>query len=345
MIGNLNYRKQIMRINKKRRTGLQEIANLIGVSKMTVSRFLRDPTLVSEPLQLQISAAIDKLGYIPNKAPDMLSNAKSHAIGIVFPSLTNQVFADILKGIEMVTDVKGYQTMITHTGYSSEKEEMRVRSLLAYNIDGLILTERNHSAATRKMIEISEVPVVELMDSVSPCIDMAVGFDNFTATKNMIHHMIDRGRRNIVYFSARQDQRSIIRQKGYEKAMDEAGLKSFTLATTESSSYDLGARFLHKILKEYPCVDGIFSTNDDLALGVLLECQRINIEVPKQIAIVGFHGHKIGQYMNPKLASILTPRIEMGKIAAELLLKRINGETVDQKVVDLSVEYLDGESI
>ena len=318
-----------MSSNKKRRPGLQEIANLVGISKMTVSRFLRDPKLVSESLQLQISSAIDKLGYIPNKAPDMLSNAKSHAIGVVFPSLTNQVFADILKGIEMVSDVQGYQTMITHTGYNADKEELRVRSLLSYNIDGLILTERIHNPATLKMIEISGVPVVEIMDSVSPCIDMAVGFDNFTATKNMIHRMINKGRRHIVYFSARQDQRSIIRQQGYEKA----------------SSYDLGARFLHQILKEYPCVDGIFSTNDDLALGVLLECQRIGIEIPKQIAIVGFHGHKIGQYMNPKLASIHTPRIEMGKIATELLLKRINGENIAEKVIDLPVEYLDGESL
>ena len=331
--------------NKRRRTSLQEIANLIGISKMTVSRFLRDPNLVSKPLQLQISAAIDKLGYIPNKAPDMLSNAKSNAIGIVFPSLTNQVFADILKGIEMVTDVRGYQTMITHTGYSADKEELRLRSLLSYNIDGLILTERTHTPATLKMIEISGVPVVEIMDSVSPCIDMAVGFDNFTVTKNMIDKMIDKGRRNIVYFSARQDQRSIIRQKGYEKAMEEAGLTPRTLATKEASSYELGSRFLHQILNEFPCVDGIFSTNDDLALGVLLECQRLHIDVPKKIAIVGFHGHKIGQYMNPKLASIHTPRIEMGKIAAELLLKRINGEKVEQKVIDLPVEYLDGESI
>jgi LacI family transcriptional regulator, gluconate utilization system Gnt-I transcriptional repressor len=331
--------------NKRRRTSLQEIANLIGISKMTVSRFLRDPNLVSKPLQLQISAAIDKLGYIPNKAPDMLSNAKSNAIGIVFPSLTNQVFADILKGIEMVTDVRGYQTMITHTGYSADKEELRLRSLLSYNIDGLILTERTHTPATLKMIEISGVPVVEIMDSVSPCLDMAVGFDNFTATKNMIHRMIDKGRRNIVYFSARQDQRSIIRQHGYEQAMQEAGLNPRTLATKEASSYELGARFLHQILTELPCVDGIFSTNDDLALGVLLECQRMRIEVPKQIAIVGFHGHQIGQYMNPKLASIQTPRIEMGKIATELLLKRINGEKIDRKVIDLPVEYLDGESI
>ncbi|OCG42409.1 gluconate operon transcriptional repressor GntR [Gilliamella sp. Bif1-4] len=334
-----------MSSHKKRRTGLQEIANLIGISKMTVSRFLRDPNLVSEPLQLQISAAIDKLGYIPNKAPDMLSNAKSNAIGVLLPSLTNQVFADVLKGIEIETDMHGYQTMIAHTGYSPEKEEMRLRSLLAYNIDGLILTERTHTNATRKMIEISGVPVVEIMDSSLPCIDMAVGIDNFTVTKNMIYRMINKGYKNIAYFSARQDERSIIRQKAYEEAMNELGLTPKTFATTEHSSYSLGTKLLHQALAQYPQVDGVFSTNDDLALGVLFECQRLNIKVPEQIAIAGFHGHDVGQVVTPKLASILTPRVEIGQKSAQMLLKCINGESITEKTIEFPVQYLDGESI
>lgn len=334
-----------MTINKKRRTGLQEIADLIGISKMTVSRFLRDPKLVSEPLQLRISAAIDKLGYLPNKAPDMLSNAKSYAIGVLLPSLTNQVFADVLKGIEIETDKHSYQTMIAHTGYNPEKEEMRLRSLLAYNIDGLILTERTHTAATRKMIELSGVPVVEIMDSVSPCIDMAVGFDNFIATKTMIQRMINKGHQHIAYFSARQDDRSIIRQKAYEEAMIAAGLIPKTFATKEPSSYSLGTQLFHQALKEYPQIDGVFSTNDDLALGVLFECQRLNINVPDQIAVAGFHGHDVGQVVTPKLASILTPRIEIGQKSAEMLIRSINGETITQKMIDFPVEFLDGESI
>lgn len=322
-----------------------ELANLAGVSKMTVSRFLRNADSVSNSLQKKISAAIDELGYIPNKAPDMLSNAKSHAIGIVLPSLTNQVFADVLNGVEMITDARGYQTMITHAGYSAEKEEMRLRSLLSYNVDGVILTERFHTASTLKMLEIAGIPVVEIMDSVSPCIDMAVGFDNFSVTKNMVNRMIQKGRKYIVYFSARQDERSIIRQNAYEKAMLSAGLTPYTISTKNPSSYSLGAKLLHQALADYPKIDGVFSTNDDLALGILFECQRLGIEVPKRIAIVGFHGHDVGQAISPKLASILTPRVEMGKTAAELLFKRIDGEKAFNKVVDLPVRYLDGESL
>lgn len=95
-------------------------------------------------MQAKIASAIEQLGYIPNKAPDMLCNAKIYAIGVVLPSLTNQIFADVLKGIETITDAKGYQTMMAHTGYNQDKEETRLRSLLSYNIDGIILTERAH---------------------------------------------------------------------------------------------------------------------------------------------------------------------------------------------------------
>lgn len=330
---------------KKRRPGLQDIADLLGISKMTVSRFLRDPTLVSEQLQKKISKALDQMGYIPNKAPDMLSNAKSHAIGVLLPSLTNQVFADILNGIEQVTDLHGYQTMLAHTSYKPEQEEMRLRSLLAYNIDGLILTERTHTKVTKKMIKTAGVPVVEIMDSVSPCLDMAVGVDNFMATKAMLKRMMERGHKQIVYLSARQDERCIIRQHGYEEAMREAGLQPYVIGTKMPSSYTLGSKLLTEALTQYPNLDGVFCTNDDLALGALFECQRLGLSVPGQVAIAGFHGHNVGQAATPQLASVFTPRKDIGRIAAEMLLKRLHGEPIEQPVVELPITLLDGGSI
>lgn len=332
-------------MNKKRRTGLLDIAHIAGVSKMTISRFLKDPNLVSPKLRKKIELIVNDMGYIPNKAPDMLSNAKSHAIGVFLPSFTNHVFAEVFSGIEMTTDKYGYQAMIAHTGYYKEKEEARLRSLLSYNIDGIILTERNHTPTTLKMLKLADIPVVEIMDSISPCIDMAVGIDNFSAAKNMINRMLDRGKKNIIYFGARSDERSVIRCQGYIEAMNERGLEHYVINSKELSSYTLGGQLFNQALKDYPQVDGVFCSNDNLALGVLFECQRLNIRVPEQLSIAGFHGHDVGQAVNPKLASVLTPRKEMGKLAAELLLKRLRGEIINSKVIELPVIYLNGESI
>ena len=110
-----------MNDTRKRRPTLQDIADLTGVTKMTVSRYLRDPSAVAEGTRERIAAAVEELGYIPNRAPDMLSNATSKAIGILIPSLSNQVFSAVIHGIEAVTRPAGYQTLLAHYGYSPEQ--------------------------------------------------------------------------------------------------------------------------------------------------------------------------------------------------------------------------------
>ena len=330
---------------KKKRPSLQDVADRVGVTKMTISRFLRNPEQVSEKLHGAIAGSLDELGYIPNRVPDILSNATSRAIGVLVPSLTNQVFAEVIRGIETITDAQGYQTMLAHYGYRAEKEEDRLVSLLSYNIDGLILAERNHTPRTLKMLATAGIPVVELMDSVSPCYDSSVGLDNIRAAFEMTQMMISRGCRRVIYLGARSDERTMMRLQGYEQAMQQAGLPSGNVMTPESSSYSLGAKLLHKVKAEYPDIDGLFCTNDDLAIGAIFECQRLSIRIPEDLAIAGFHGHDVGQVMTPKLASILTPRDLMGRRAAEILLARLRGELPAQQKVDVGFELLPGESI
>jgi len=330
---------------KKKRPVLQDVADRVGVTKMTVSRFLRTPDLVSTAVRVKIAAALDELGYIPNRAPDMLSNSTSRAIGVLLPSLTNQVFAEVLRGIEDIVDANGYQTMLAHFGYQPEREEQRLESMLSWNIDGLILTERTHTVRTLKMIEVAGIPVVELMDSVSPCIDLAVGFDNFEAARQMTNAIIARGYRHVAYLGARLDERTLIKQQGYQQAMHDAGLTPRSVMVSGSSSYSTGAELLRQARQDYPELDSIFCTNDDLAIGAAFECQRQGLRIPEDIAIAGFHGHDIGQVMEPRLASVLTPRERMGRLGAERLLARIRGETVSPQILDLGFTLSTGGSI
>lgn len=329
---------------KKKRPVLQDVADCVGVTKMTVSRYLRDPNQVSATLREKIAAAVEDLGYIPNRAPDILSNATSRCIGILLPSLTNQVFAEVLRGVESVTDIHGYQTMLAHYGYSPEREEERLTSLLSWNIDGLILAERQHTPRTLKMIAVAGIPVVEVMDSVSPCIDMAVGFNNVDAARQMTRFIIAKGHTHVVYHGARLDERTRMKQEGYAQAMEEAGLVPVSTLTERASSYSVGAELLQQTLREHPNTNGIFCTNDDLAIGAFFECQRRGLRVPEDIAIAGFHGLDPGQAMEPQLASVVTPRHAMGRVAAELLLTRLKGDSVTAPCIDLGFTLLPGAS-
>lgn len=330
---------------KNKRPTLQDVADQVGVTKMTVSRYLKDPALVSAAAQEKIAIALDQLGYIPNRAPDLLSNAKSKAIGVLVPSLTNQVFAEVIRGIESITEKAGYQTMLAHYGYSADVEQERIASLLSYHVDGLILSESYHTERTLRMIQTAGIPVVEIMDSCSPAIEQAVGFDNSAACYAMTQQMIARGYQQIVYFGARMDVRTRLKMAGYAKAMNEAGLNEKYQTTDAASSFSIGADLLNQALKQHPEMDGVVCTNDDLAIGALFECQRQGIQVPKQIGISGFHGHDISQAMVPQLATVLTPREKMGSVAAEQLLMRIHGAQVFDAIIDLGFDISVGQSI
>lgn len=334
-----------MNDTRKRRPTLQDIADLTGVTKMTVSRYLRDPQAVAEATRERIATAVEELGYIPNRAPDMLSNATSRAIGILIPSLSNQVFSAVVHGIEAVTRPAGYQTLLAHYGYSPEREEEQVASLLSYNVDGLILSDSQHTERTRKMIATAGIPVVETMDLPQAPIDMVVGMDHRAAARAMVTEMLRRGRRKLVYLGARLDVRTQLRMEGYYQAMADVGLDGQHLLTEQSSSFTLGGELLEQVLGVHPDLDGLFCTNDDLAVGALLRCQAKGIAVPQQIAIAGSNALDIGQAMSPKLASIITPREAIGREAAAMLLARLGGTPLTETCKDMGFSLYQGESL
>lgn len=330
---------------KNKRTSLQDIADIVGVTKMTVSRYLRSPDKVSKKTALKLEQAIQKTGYIPNKVPTLLSNSKSLAIGVLVPSLTNQVFADVIRGIEEVTEPAGYQVMLAHYGYSADIEEQRITSLLSYQVDGLILSDFEHTERTLSMIQMAGIPTVEMMESTQTPIHQAIGFDNVQAGYLMTKRLIEKKYQNSIYLGARLDTRTQLKMQGYMKAMEEAKLTPNCILTDKPSSFSLGREMLLDALQRYPQVDSFFCTNDDLAIGVVFECYKQNIKIPQQIAIAGFHGLDVGQSLVPKLASVITPRQEIGRVAAQQILRRINGNPIENQTFNLGVNVSDGESI
>ncbi|MDF2183812.1 substrate-binding domain-containing protein [Grimontia hollisae] len=330
---------------KKNRTTLQDIADRVGITKMTVSRYLRNPDAVAEKTRDKIAAAIEALGYIENKAPAMLSKSSSRAIGVLLPSLSNQIFAAFVQGIEAVTNAHGYEILLAHFGYDENEEEQKIASLLSYHVDGLILTESHHTPRTLQMIQTAGLPVVETMEIPAQPIDMAVGLDHVAASYEVVKRMLGSGKRNIAYFGARLDTRTRLRMQGYDNAMQEAGLAPIHMLTEEHSSFSLAETLLARALDAHPKLDGVFCTNDDIATGTLLSALQRGIKVPEQLAVVGYNALDIGQSVRPTLTSVDTPRYEIGKKSAELLLARLKGEPIKEKVIDLGYRITHGESL
>lgn len=331
--------------SKKRRTTLQDIADQVGITKMTVSRYMRDPNSVAEKTREKIAAVIEEIGYIENRAPAMLSKSSSRAIGILLPSLSNQIFASFVQGIETVTKANGYETLIAHFSYDELEEESKIASLLAYQVDGLILTESHHTNRTLQMIKAADVPVVETMELPEQPIDMAVGLDHREASYQVTKQIMAAGKRTIAYFGARLDTRTRLRMEGYDRAVTEAGIIPFHVLTEEHSSFSMADDLLDRALADKPELDAVFCTNDDIAIGVLMSAQRRGIKVPEQLSVVGYNALDIGTMVTPRLTSVDTPRFEIGVKSAELLIARLKGEEIESDRVDMGYHITKGESI
>ncbi|MFM2621799.1 substrate-binding domain-containing protein [Vibrio owensii] len=331
-------------LKRKSRPSLQDIADQVNVTKMTVSRYLRDPNLVAERTREKIAKAIEEQGYIHNRAPAMLSKSSSKSIGVLLPSLSNQVFSSFVHGIESITNKRGYEVLLSHYSYSDEIEERRIATLLSYQVDGVILTGTTHTARTLKMLETAGIPIVEAMELTDNPIDLVVGLDHKSAARHAVKSLIIKGKNKIGYFGARLDNRTKYRMEGYDRAILDAGLQKYHFLTSSHSSFTLGRELLERALIECPDLDAIFCTNDDIAIGVILACAEKGIDVPNDISIIGYNALDIGQAISPKLTSVYTPRYEIGQTSAELLLDKVEGKFIDKKFYDLGFTLTQGES-
>ncbi len=314
---------------RNQRVTLQDIALLADVTKMTVSRFLRTPEKVSPETRERITKVMEEVGY---PLEDAERPQKTPRIGILVPSFNNQIFSDLLAGIESVTSQQGYQTLVVNYEYSKEREEEHIINLLTYQLAGLILTDSVHTLKADKYLNAAAIPVAQVMDLDDTHGRIAVGFDNFQAGYDMATTLLASGKQHVVYFGSMSDARDKKRYQGYSQAMLERQLEPMHITPNKVSSVSIGAGMLALARQLYPQVNAVLCTNDDIAVGVLQECLKSGIKVPEEMAISGFHGLDIGLATTPLLASVITPRYEMGKVAAEIILKKIKNLPTIERV-------------
>ena len=331
---------------KRNRMSLQDIATLAGLTKMTVSRYMRDPSKVSERSRGAIDEVMRQHNYIPNRLPEILSGAGSRTLGVIIPSFRNQIFSDVLEGIQQVAEKHGYQTIIASDNYDPQVGQEKIITLLSYHIDGLLLTGTQHTQTARDYLKTSGIPVAELMEITAEPLDIQVGFDNRQAAFDMTTEFIRRGKQQMVFIGAMDDPRDASRYQGMTQALQRSGLSGQHYLPGAISSMALGRRLFQQIITQHPQTDAIFCTNDDLAMGVLLECQARQIRVPEDIAIAGFHGLDIGSANQQKLASVITPRLEMGQVATGLLIAQLEERRkAGTETVDLGYRLFTGDTL
>lgn len=322
------------------RPTIADVAKLAGVGAITVSRALRQPERVSLDLRRQIDAAVATLGYVPDPNARALASARADVIGVIVPSLTNNVFAEVVRGIYDGLGDQRFQIQIGNAHYSALEELRLLHVFLGQRPAGLIVSGIDQIPAARKLLETADCPVVQIMESGPDPIDMMVGFSHRHSGRAAVRHMIERGYRRIGFIGARMDPRSQRRLAGYRDAMEEAGLYDPRLVNTTPmpSSVSFGGELFRDALARMPALDGVFCNNDDLALGVLFECHRAAIDVPRKIGICGFNDLEMMQVAFPSITSMRTHRYDIGHRSVTMVLDRLAGKEIAAPVVDVGYD-------
>ncbi|MBX9459578.1 MAG: LacI family DNA-binding transcriptional regulator [Rhizobium sp.] len=214
------------------RPTLSDVADLAGVGSITVSRALRDPSRVSPELRERIDAAVKALGYVLNPNARALASVRSDVIGVLIPSMTNNVFSDVVRGIHDGLGGSPLQVQFGNTHYSAEEEERLLGVFLSQHPSALIVSGIDQSPGARRLLDSAGCPVVQIMEVGEDPVDMMIGFSHFDGGRAVTRHMLESGRRRIAFLGARMDPRSTRRLAGYAEAMTEAGLADDRLVTT-----------------------------------------------------------------------------------------------------------------
>lgn len=318
-----------MSISKKRRsTGrvtLADVARLAGVGSMTVSRALRTPEQVSDKLREKIEAAVSELGYLPNLSASALASASSHTVAMVVPSFSEPGCAEMFAALQSVLLPAGYQIMLAESRHDQQREEKALETLLSYNLAAAVLLSAEHSGNTRSWLNNRNIPVVEIGARRDDPIDINIGIDYVAAMYQQTRYVIEKGYQNIGLLCATQEP-WIFQQhlQGWHQALLQGHFSPHrVINAAEAATFSTGARQLPEFLLAWPETDALICASDELACGVLYECQRRHIRVPTQLAVIGFGNSDVSQVCQPPLTTTAVPYREIGIRAGKALLARL----------------------
>ena len=342
-----NRRAMSNKNNKNKAVRLSDVAAEANVSVITASRAMRAPEMVTPETRARVAAAVSSLGYVPNPAAQALASARSRIIGVVIPSLTNQIFGDLLSGVMDALEGGPYTPQFVNTRYRLSREEDLLRIFATQRPAGMIVSGIDQTEIARNLLREMACPVVQVMETGSDPIDMIVGCDQRAAGREAVAHLLEQGYRNIGFLGARMDPRAQRRLAGYHDALADHGIRADAnrvVTTPQPSSFTIGGQLLSDLLARAPDTDAVFCNNDDVALGALFECQRRGISVPHQMGIVGFNDLDVVSSSVPTITSVRTHRYDTGRQAVRMILAALSGEEISARHIDAGFDLMARQS-
>ncbi|MGP4078754.1 LacI family DNA-binding transcriptional regulator [Pseudalkalibacillus sp. R45] len=324
---------------------IRDVAKAAGVSVATVSRVINKNEYVNKDTEQKVLKVMKELDFKPSLVARGLAGKKMNTIALMLPDISNPFFPEVARAVEDVAQQYDHNLFLCNSDNLEHKEKSYLEIMKKKNIDGVIIISNNISSKDLEHLRETKIPVVLLDRPASHENYSVVRANNYKGAQLATMHLLEIGCRKIAHIAGPKNLITAKeRLKGYNSITNEYPWFEQTLIAEGNFDVQGGKTALKKLLADHPDIDGIFASNDLMALGALKELKKMGKEVPQEVAICGFDGIYLTELSEPELTTIQQPIYELGAKAAEILIKKLRGELTETKIYELDVQLIKRES-
>lgn len=317
---------------------IKDIARELGISPSTVSRALKDHPDISVETKKAVNELAEKLNYQPNIVALSLRQSKTNTIGVIIPEIVHFFFSTVISGIEDIAYSAGYNVILAQSNESQTREISDIKALFNSRVDGMLMSVSRETTNFDHIESIitKGVPIVFFDRVYDTPHASKILVDDFTGAKEATLHLIEQGCKRIAHIEGPPNlDISKQRLEGYKEALQENNIpyNKELVAICPSGTIEEGKTATEKLLSLKNPPDAIFATNDPAALGAMQAIKARGLNMPKDVAIVGFSNWFFSSLMDPPLSSVDQPGFEMGQEAAKLLIRQIEKQDKDDEEI------------
>ena len=328
---------------------MSDIAKMANVSKSTVSRALKNDSRVREETKNKIIKIARKYNYKPNKVAQALAENNTKIIAVMLPSAPRSVsdpfFLEFLQGINNIVYQKGYSLSIPPVEKDNFASFKKINQNL--NVDGVILTEPMLNDPRIKFLKENGIPFVFNGNPMVTDETAWVDTDNQLGAYLAVDYLIEKGHQKIAMITGPLDLNAgKYRLEGYYQALRENKIEINQDWILESYFTEKGAYLAAKNLSKYNHeLTAVFAANDLMALGIIKSLKDAGFKIPDDISLTAYDSIELGKYIDPPLTTIESRSLEKGEKAAELLVKIIEGEKIENKQISFPPKLIIRDSV
>ncbi|HYC72823.1 MAG TPA: LacI family DNA-binding transcriptional regulator [Opitutaceae bacterium] len=306
---------------------LTDVARRAKVSIATVSRVINNSEKVVPETRAIVQRVMEELGYQPNRVARRLrqKGGRRHLLGLILPDIQNPFFAEVARGVEDVAYANQFAVLLCNSDENLKKEAFYLDVMRAESVDGVILPPiAERDSAVLKLAQ-SGMPVVSVDRALNSTTIDTVEVDNFQGAFEAVEHLIKIGHKRIGLIAGRANlSTSRDRRRGYEEALAAVRLPLRPeLVRVGDNKQASGGTLTEELLNEPSPPTALFVSNNLMAVGALEAIHRRKLKVPDDVALIGFDDLPWAEALDPPLTVVRQPAYEVGRAAAEMLLKRL----------------------